>query len=326
MHKNIARRLTLRMWMVATPMLMLVACGGPAPEPIELHFDALVVDQPARCGVPFEGVGLGATPVEIADARFYVSGFTLTRADGTEVPLELDQDSPWQHENVALLDFEDATGRCSNTGTSQMNSIVRGTVPAGEYTGLSFTIGVPHELNHLDAPTAPSPLNLNTLYWNWRFGYIYTKVEFWNPNVASTDAPAAASVDPSDKSTVAGTGMPPGPAPQPTVTYLAHLGSTGCESSAPTTPPDVPCSRPNRVPVSLADFDPTTDRIGLNLAGLVTGIDVTKSVLRPPGCMSAPIDPDCDAVFANLGIDLETGTCTTDCSDQQLVSRLEGSN
>ncbi|MCG8463197.1 MAG: hypothetical protein MI919_43505, partial [Holophagales bacterium] len=101
----------------------------------------------------------------------------------------------------------------------------------------------------------------------------------------------------------------------------AHIGSTGCESPAPTLPPAEPCSRPNRAQIFLDGFDPATDEVRLDLAGLFDGIDITRSVLRPPGCMSAPTDPDCRPVFANLGLDLATGRCITDCSDQKLAER-----
>ena len=72
-----------------------------------------------------------------------------------------EQDGLWQYENVALLDFEDKTGGCRDVGTVETNAQVVGTVPEGDYTGLTFDLGVPFELNHIDASTAPSPLNVD---------------------------------------------------------------------------------------------------------------------------------------------------------------------
>ncbi|MEO1368793.1 MAG: MbnP family copper-binding protein [Acidobacteriota bacterium] len=324
-----------RTLLAAAALCALAGCSAEAPEPLEIRFDARMGEQPARCGERFGGVGTGGGPVELADARFYVSEVELGRGDGTWVPIELDQESPWQHGNVTLLDFEDASGRCSDMGTAQMNAAVRGAAPAGDYKGLRFTFGVPHELNHLDAPTAPTPLNLNALYWNWRLGYIFTKVEFWNPGVDSV-VDAAGGASPAEtasesKAPDAATAGEPGsaepaaaalPAPRPTVTYLTHFGSTGCTSPAITAPPAEECSRPNRVTVTLADFDPALDVVALDLAALVDGIDITTSVPRPPGCMSGPADPDCVQVFANLGLDLETGRCADgDCGGQKVASR-----
>ncbi|MEM1205723.1 MAG: MbnP family copper-binding protein [Acidobacteriota bacterium] len=282
-------------------------CGGPDVETYEITFEARVGDEPARCGVRYRGVGVGGGEVEIGDARFYVSALTLLRPDGTEVPLQLDPDSPWQHADVALLDFEDGTGRCSEAGTREVNAVVRGAAPAGPVAGLRFELGVPFETNHLDATTAPSPMNLNAMYWNWRFGYIFTKVDFWNPDSASAVF----------EGTEAG-------AQTPTRTYLVHLGSTGCPSPAATVPPKEPCTRPNRVSVILESFDPKGDVVQIDLGALVAGIDLTHSVPRPPGCMAAPDDPDCGPIFANLGLDVDTGACRTDCQDQKLFRRAAG--
>lgn len=300
-----------------TALVLMAGCAGSTGEPVEIRFAAEVAGVAAQCGTLYDGVGTLGAPVELADARLYVSNLRLRTSDGREVAIELDQESPWQHGGAALLDFEDGSGRCSDSGTRQTNSVVRGTIPAGEYTGLSFDIGVPVELNHLDALAAPSPLNLNALYWNWRMGYIFNKVELWNADPPDSADPA----EPIGEAGASGQGEGSAvePLESPTVTYLAHLGSTGCESSAPTTAPTEPCSRPNRAKVVLNDFRPATHEVRLDLAGLVDGIDITRSVPRPPGCMSSPTDPDCRQVFANLGLDLETGRCFTDCSDQKVA-------
>ncbi len=82
------------------------------------------------------------------------------------VVVALEQDGVWQHEDVALLDFENKAGACAN-GTVELNTSVRGTVPAGtRSSGLRFKLGVPFALNHANAATAPSPLNLTAMFWN----------------------------------------------------------------------------------------------------------------------------------------------------------------
>ncbi|MFC6617428.1 MbnP family protein [Deinococcus radiophilus] len=41
-------------------------------------------------------------------------------------------------------------------------------------TGLRFDVGVPRELNHLDATTAKAPLSIEEgMYWAWNSGYIF---------------------------------------------------------------------------------------------------------------------------------------------------------
>ena len=43
-------------------------------------------------------------------------------------------------------------GTCAG-GTTATNTSIRGTYPAGSYTGIKFTVGVPFDLNHLDSTT-----------------------------------------------------------------------------------------------------------------------------------------------------------------------------
>ncbi len=292
-------------WMVLGTLLILSSgCSGPAQRQVELRFEARVGDQPAACGTVYRSVFGDGLEVALSDARFYVSNLEFIRPDGSAVPVQLEQESPWQYESVALLDFEDGSSRCSEAGTAQMNSVVTGTVPEGPIQGLRFEVGVPHDLNHFDAATAPSPLNINALYWNWRLGYIFAKVDFWLPGAVLSDEEQTADQQ-----------------PRPNVSYLAHVGSTGCRSAAITTPPESPCDRPNKVSVELAQFDPENDVVVFDLLSLMDGIDVSQSVPRPPGCMSAPNDPDCSGLFRNLGLEIATGRCISDCNDQKLVRR-----
>lgn len=55
-----------------------------------------------------------------------------------------------------------AAGSC-DVGNEAINATVEGMVPAAEYTGVVFKMGVPFELNHNDTTLAPSPLNLTGL-------------------------------------------------------------------------------------------------------------------------------------------------------------------
>ncbi|MCA9739614.1 MAG: metallo-mystery pair system four-Cys motif protein [Gemmatimonadota bacterium] len=303
-------RTAIRGWRIVMGLgaasLASTACADRGPQPIELSFEATLGDRPIACATRFTGVGTAGTTVEIGDARFYVSNLRLVREDGGEVPVELDQSSPWQVEGTALLDFEDGTGRCSEVGTAETNHSVVGRVPGGRYSGLRFDLGVPDAQNHGDVTLAPAPLNLNALFWNWRAGYIFTKVDLWVPDVVA-DAVAE------------DTGM----AVRPNVAHLVHIGSTGCASPAMTSPPSEPCTRPNRLPVELADFDLASDVVRLDLAELLARSDVSRSVPRPPGCMSGPDDPDCAPLFASMGLDLATGRCVEGCATQRFARVAE---
>jgi uncharacterized repeat protein (TIGR04052 family) len=270
-------------------------------SPVTLDFDVRVGDKRVSCDAPLPPLGSEATETELLDLRFYVSDLRLLSATGEEVPLELEQND-WQHGSVALLDFEDGTGSCEG-GTQATNTQVTGRAPEGNYTGVAFTLGVPFTLNHLDVTTAPSPLNLSALWWNWQAGYKFARID-----LQAVAADAHGTEHGSAKAT-------PESDPEDTEGHAAaregfwpfHLGSTGCVSPSGAIPPTAECERPNRAEVRL-ELDPANDTIVADLEGLYEGVDLSQSLeLAPPGCMSGHEDPDCEVIFANLGVNLASG-------------------
>ncbi|MEM7557400.1 MAG: MbnP family protein, partial [Cyanobacteria bacterium P01_A01_bin.84] len=106
-------------------------------EEIAINFEAVVGDSEFACGDSYEEIGMGSSTITPTDFRFYVSDVALIDEDGNAVPLELEQDGKWQHQNVALLDFEDGTDSCDN-GTPEIRTQVVGTIPEGDYESLQF--------------------------------------------------------------------------------------------------------------------------------------------------------------------------------------------
>jgi len=245
------------------------------PE-VTIRFAASVGNRPVACGIIYDGLGTEASSISLNDYRFFVSNVRLINAEGQEVPVELTQDGVWQYNNVALLDFEDGSGLCSETGTAEVNDKIVGSVPEGSYTGIVFDLGVPFELNHLDTATAPAPLNLPAMWWNWRAGYKFVRIDMQTP----------ASQTPQ---------------------WFIHLGSTGCESADGSIPPQAPCANPNLPSVRLEGFDPLRNFIVADLAGLLAGVNLNESVPMPPGCMSGAEDTDCAGLFPGFGLDLASG-------------------
>ena len=254
----------------------LLAAPALADQPVTLTFAAEVAATPFTCARSYEGIGATASTVEVADFRVYVSNVRLIGADGSETPIALDQDGIWQVTDVALLDFEDATGTCVN-GTPGMNTTMRGTVPAGDYRGLAFDIGVPFALNHGDPTLAPAPLNLTAMFWNWQGGYKFVKVE-----LSSTGQPVTHEANRG---------------------WALHLGSTGCASEARTVAPAAECANPNRVAVRFDGFDPAANTVVLDVAPVLAlaNIDVNAPETSP-GCMSFLNDDDCIPVLPRLGL------------------------
>lgn len=279
---------------MGVPELMPMAMSGmdddmmmnPDDGVMTLNFVAAFGDEMAVCGGSYSGVGADEATVSFNDFRFYVSNIQLITADGAMVPFELEQDGIWQVENVALLDFEDGSASCSEIGNAALNGEVRGTAPAGEYVGLQFDLGVPFELNHADVLTAPSPLNIAALWWNWQGGYKFIRVDLM------TDG-----ADPA---------------------FNVHLGSTGCDSPAAVIAPQEPCSRPNMTTITLDNFNMMRDVVVADMAGLLAETALYETTPMPPGCMSGFDDPDCPTVYAGFGLSLETGACLDgDCTQQQ---------
>lgn len=277
-----------------------LSCGddddvvGPIGAPsYTLSFEARAGTRPIACGASYPGMGTSTTSIQIRDFRLYISNIRLVGADGTEAPLTLAQDGLWQLEDVALLDFEDGSASCSETGNAPTNTVVQGRAAIERPTGVRFNLGVPFRLNHLDPITRPSPLNVTTMFWSWQDGYKFLKVDLDNGR------------------------------PAPGNNFNVHLGSRKCPSSASIRPPDGPCERVNLPEIGLDGFDVTTT-IVLDLAGLLSGIDTsTNTPMTPPGCMSALSEPeDCSPVFSNLGLSFETGNCVAGCAGQRFV-RLE---
>jgi uncharacterized repeat protein (TIGR04052 family) len=246
--------------------------GGCARLPIELRFAGMVGDEHFACGEAYSGIGTGDSQFVPSDFRFYVSNVRMLTRGGKEVPLELEQDGIWQYQNAALIDLENGSGACSAFGNEATNSVVRGTVPPGVYTGVRFDLGLPFELNHGNAATAPSPLNFTAMFWNWQLGYKFIRVD---------------TAD--DK-------------------FRIHLGSTGCQSDGPSRPP-TSCSAPNRATVTLASFDFTHDSIFADLKALLAENDIDANAPgTDPGCMSSPVDADCGPLFGGFGLSYPAGT------------------
>ena len=297
--------------------IVLLSLGAAfAQQEVTLDFAAMVNNQEVACGVTYEGVGAADSTVEFQDMRFYVSDIRLVTAEGEEVPLEL-APNQWQHQNVALLDFEDGTARCAESGNEATNSAVSGTVPEGDYMGVVFTLGVPFDLNHADVATASSPLNISSMWWSWQGGYKHARIDLMSHSGAGM-----AMNEQSDNQSEGGDQEGEHGGAAQAGLWPIHIGSTGCDSSASVIPPATPCANPNVAEVRLEDIDLENDTIIADVSALLEDVDVSQSLeMAPPGCMSGGEDPDCSALFANLS--LSPGATQTFFRTASQVARAE---
>lgn len=251
--------------------LMLSACsdGGGSSRDIEIAFKAFINGDQFNCGSQYEGIGSTRSTINPLDMRFYVSNLKLIDESGSARSVQLANDGVWQHSGLALLDFEDASAGCAEEGTAALNTTIRGKVKDGTYSGISFTMGVPFEKNHIDSATATAPQNLSAMWWNWNAGFKFLKFDF------------------------ASSGFSAG--------WRVHLGSTGCSGNDAGAVNE--CANPNRVEVNLTDFNPDTNSVAIELGALVEGANVDQNTAETaPGCMSGPTDPECSSLFEKLGL------------------------
>jgi uncharacterized repeat protein (TIGR04052 family) len=256
---------------------LLGACGT-SERSVSIEFRVQVGGEPLACGVTYSNLGSTQSTWEALEAKLYVHDPRLVRADGGEVPVVLEQDGRWQLDRFALLDFDNSEGSCAPADVAT-NLAIRGTVPDEEYQGLRFEIGLPPESNHLDAATAPAPLNQPGMWWSWRGGYKFMRFD------GKTRGNAA---------------------------YYLHLGASGCEGSVAT---GFACAAGNVPIVELAAFDVDRDAVTLDLAQVWAGVDLDRQIDNQTdfvqGCMSSAADPECPSVLAALGLGLDgtpTGT------------------
>lgn len=244
------------------------------PVPVTISFKAKVGAADFKCGQTYPNQGMTNDTVEPRDLRLFVQDVKLVDSAGKETPVALDVRAPWQTADVALLDFEDGTGRCSN-GNPELNDKITGKVPPGTYTGIVFTNGVPAAINHKDPATETAPLSAGGMTWGWLYGHIFIKAE-----MASTSADGGIG--------------------------LLHLGSVGCTNDPDggddfEKGPTAACSQPNRNLVTLSGFDAATKKIVIDVATMFKQTDLTASSL----CHSA--GTACPPLFASVGINFTDG-------------------
>jgi uncharacterized repeat protein (TIGR04052 family) len=183
--------------------------------------------------------------LQLTDLRFFVYDLKLIDRDGRSRPVGLLEDGVWQDRRVGLLDFEDGQGACIN-GSMERNRSVRGVVAGendgGSFRGISFTVGVPPDSNHRDPMTAKAPLNYTAMHWHWLHGYKFMRIGVSNE---------------SDR-------------------FWMHLGSSYCDGSISD---GIHCRLSNRVAVTLGDFDPSQDRIVIDVEPLVTAVNLADGIV-----------------------------------------------
>ncbi|MDH3644787.1 MAG: metallo-mystery pair system four-Cys motif protein, partial [Gammaproteobacteria bacterium] len=260
------RRRAERRYDPAVPMratiIVLILLGNAACSDsrlgVKIPFAVVYGEQAITCDSP---------STTLTDLRFFISDLALLDGNGRREPVVLDDQYQWQQSDLAFIDLENGGSACEN-GTVQVYSYLVGSVPAGDYNGIVFTVGVPFERNHANPLTAAAPLDIGAMHWHWRSGYKFLR--------AGIRTPAES--------------------------FWLHLGSAGCEG---TTANVSACRFPNRVMVELPGFLLRHDTIAIDLEALFAGVNLLDG--EPGDCSSGPAETSCAAPFLALGIDFESG-------------------
>lgn len=127
----------------------------------------------------------------------------------------------------------------------------------------SFDLGVPFAINHLNPITQPAPLNEPDMFWSWRNGYKFFRLDM----MAKGD------------------------------NWAYHLGSVGCVSDSAVRAPLKACAKPNLTRQTLKVPEGEQRRLVLHLDKLLTHINATKA----NRCvMHGDKEPACAVLFQNL--------------------------
>ena len=253
--------------------------GKQHQEDLTIMFHAVSGETHLRCGEPFS-LEEGTEPsFYLKDLRLFIHDVELKSTSENWTPFTFLDDDEWSDGTVTLLDYEDGTANCDEGGGLLMNHQIRGSLPHGDYQSIRFRVGVPPLLNHNDVTTAENPLNTSAMFWVWQRGYKFMRLEMIE-DVDDVVKP-----------------------------WLFHLGSTGCESDAPTSPPDAPCKKMNSPWITIENFDLHTQHVALDLRGLLANIDIDLNTEETPsGCMSMPSEVvECETLFENFGLSFSTG-------------------
>ena len=167
-------------------LLMAVSCNKDTVDPVddmgvfELNIIPIVSAQVFEKEVVFQNAQ--GRDYFLSELKMYLSQISLTDADGKELSL-------------SEIELFDLTQPGANKTQHGLGTYATFDVPAGDYQGLTFSIGVPEDLNHADPSDFGSdhPLStFNGMHWAWASGYRFMVVEGRIDSSANADGSALA--------------------------------------------------------------------------------------------------------------------------------------
>ncbi|HNU87603.1 MAG TPA: hypothetical protein PKJ94_04915 [Ferruginibacter sp.] len=108
---------------------------------------------------------------KVTKLKYYVSNFKFTNANGTVYTVP-------QNESYFLIDESNAASHEAELS-----------IPEGEYTSVSFVLGVDSLRNTMDVSQRTGVLDVSgaatDMYWSWNSGYIFFRMDGTSPSIAA---------------------------------------------------------------------------------------------------------------------------------------------
>ena len=223
--------------------------------------------QELSCGQSVERDTLNWSIDQLA---FFISDLRLLQAE-KEVPLILSTTDS-QSDNIALIRFtrqDCVMDNLASTAVKKEDSSqalfkrVQFVQPVqlNDDSHLRFTLGLPFEVNHLNPLSQPSPLNIPSMFWSWRGGHKFLRLDMAAEGQA----------------------------------WDFHLGSTGCVSASAMRSPQAACINPNTMQLTLAKHE-HGERLVIHLDKLLQGLELNNK----SSCLMQPDKASCQQLMANL--------------------------
>ncbi|MBT0585107.1 MbnP family copper-binding protein [Alteromonas oceanisediminis] len=160
-------------------------------------------------------------------------------------------ENQWQTPKTALIWVGQGCDR-EPTSNNYNQQLLLGISPQAwrNVSAIRFSMAVPFQENHANPLTQPSPLNISEMFWSWRFGHKFLRLDL------TTDA-----LDERKN-------------------WSYHLGSVGCQSPSSMRSPEQECAMPNRFTVVLTKPLASTS-LAIDLKHLLRDVDIAQT----PSCM-----------------------------------------
>lgn len=236
-------------------LLCLLSACQKSSEPNFLTVEPSFLGHHINCE---QTININTQGWHVRQLQFYLANIEGQSKQGLwqKLPMKV---TPFQSSNVALIG-----SNCQQANTEHNWQVkFQESFNAANYNRIRFTLGVPFEFNHINPLQQQSPLNLPSMFWVWRSGHKFLRLELLSENRES---------------------------------WMFHLGSTGCQSMSPVRAPITPCTNPNQARVELPM--PADSKLRFNLSALLKNLQLSDNT----SCQSSPNNNNCRPLFERFGL------------------------